>query len=153
MYLLTIARPFLYLMSRAAGTVLRVFGSRETKHGAIHSPDELKLIVTASRQFGQIPPMQEEMIHKAIELENITVREVMVARPDIFSLPGNLAFDDALGRLVEEQHSQGTGLRSAAWSRTHHWRALCQGPDAMDAPASHNQSDPAGFRTGGNHED
>ena len=103
---LTIARPFLYLMSRAAGTVLRVFGSRETKHGAIHSPDELKLIVTASRQFGQIPPMQEEMIHKAIELENITVREVMVARPDIFSLPGNLAFDDALGRLVEEQHSR-----------------------------------------------
>ncbi len=103
---LTIARPFLYLMSRAAGTVLRVFGSRETKHGAIHSPDELKLIVTASRQFGQIPPMQEEMIHKAIELENITVREVMVARPDIFSLPGNLTFDDALGRLVEEQHSR-----------------------------------------------
>src|SRR3977135_632711 len=74
---LTIARPFLYLMSRAAGTVLRVFGSRKTKDGAIHSPDELKLIVTASRQFGQIPPMQEEMIHKAIELENITVREVM----------------------------------------------------------------------------
>jgi len=103
---LTIARPFLYLMSRAAGTVLRVFGSRETKHGAIHSPDELKLIVTASRQFGQIPPMQEEMIHNAIELENITVREVMVARPDIFSLPGNLTFDDALGRLVEEQHSR-----------------------------------------------
>jgi CBS domain containing-hemolysin-like protein len=103
---LTIARPFLYLMSRAAGTVLRVFGSRETKHGAIHSPDELKLIVTASRQFGQIPPMQEEMIHKAIELENITVREVMVARPDIFSLPGNLTLDDALGRLVEEQHSR-----------------------------------------------
>jgi putative hemolysin len=103
---LTISRPFLYLMSRAAGTVLRVFGSRETKHGQIHSPDELKLIVTASRQFGAIPPMQEEMIHNAIELENITVREVMVARPDIFSLPGNLTLDEALGRLVEEQHSR-----------------------------------------------
>ena len=103
---LTITRPFLYLMSRAAGTVLRVFGSRDTKHGAIHSPDELKLIVTASRQFGQIPPMQEEMIHNAIELESITVREVMVARPDIFSLPGNLTLDEALGRLVEDQHSR-----------------------------------------------
>jgi putative hemolysin len=103
---LTITRPFLYLMSRAAGTVLRVFGSREPKHGAIHSPDELKLIVTASRQFGQIPPMQEEMIHNAIELESITVREVMVARPDIFSLPGNLTLDEALGRMVEDQHSR-----------------------------------------------
>lgn len=103
---LTITRPFIYLMSRAAGTVLRLFGSRDTKHGSIHSPDELKLIVTASRQFGQIPPMQEEMIHNAIELENITVREVMVARPDIFSLPGNLTLDEALSQLVEEQHSR-----------------------------------------------
>ncbi len=103
---LTISRPFLYLMSRAAGTVLRVFGSRDPKHGPIHSPDELKLIVTASRQFGQIPPMQEEMIHNALELESITVREVMVPRPDIFSLPGDLTLDDALGRLVEDQHSR-----------------------------------------------
>jgi CBS domain containing-hemolysin-like protein len=72
----------------------------------VHSPDELKLIVTASRQFGQIPPFQEEMIHQAIELDNITVREVMVPRPDIFSLPGDLPLDEALKRVVEEQHSR-----------------------------------------------
>ncbi|MCU1298445.1 MAG: hypothetical protein JWO91_2723, partial [Acidobacteriaceae bacterium] len=68
--------------------------------------DELKLIVTASRQVGQIPEFQEEMIHRAIELDDITVREVMVPRPDIFSLPGNLTLDEALGRVVEEQHSR-----------------------------------------------
>jgi putative hemolysin len=31
---------------------------------------------------------------------------VMVPRPDIFSLPGNLTLDEALGRVVEEQHSR-----------------------------------------------
>jgi len=103
---LTLFRPLLFLMSRAAGTVLRVFGVPRIRQGAIHSPDELKLIVTASRQFGQIPPEQEEMIHNAIELENITVREVMIPRPDIFSLPGDLSLDEALGRVVEEQHSR-----------------------------------------------
>src|SRR3989454_5242854 len=103
---LTISRPFLFTMSRAAGVVLRIFGSRKIRQGPIHSPDELKLIVTASRQFGQIPPFQEEMIHNALELENITVREVMVPRPDIFSLPGDLTLDEALGRVVEEQHSR-----------------------------------------------
>src|SRR5437867_2893275 len=103
---LTLTRPFIYLMSRAAGSVLRIFGSRKLRQGPIHSPDELKLIVTASRQFGQIPPFQEEMIHNALELENITVREIMVPRPDIFSLPGDLTLDDALGRVVEEQHSR-----------------------------------------------
>ena len=103
---LTLARPLLYVMSRAAGSVLRVFGSHRIRQGTVHSPDELKLIVTASRQFGQIPEFQEEMIHNALELENITVREVMVPRPDIFSLPGDMTLHDALQRVVDEQHSR-----------------------------------------------
>src|SRR5271156_2801657 len=103
---LTLTRPFIFSMSAAAGSVLRIFGSRKVRQGPIHSPDELKLIVTASRQFGQIPLFQEEMIHHALELESITVREVMVPRPDIFSLPGDLSLDEALARVVEEQHSR-----------------------------------------------
>src|SRR5579862_1452410 len=103
---LTLTRPLLYIMSRAAGWVLRALGSRRIREGPVHSPDELKLIVTASRQFGEIPPFQEEMIHHALELDNITVREVMVPRPAIFSLPGDLTVGDALSRVVEEQHSR-----------------------------------------------
>ncbi len=103
---LTFARPVLFVMSRAAGSVLRLFGSRKIAQGPVHSPDELKLIVTASRQLGQIPPAQEQMIHQVLELDSTTVREVMVPRPDIFSLPGNLSFDEALKRVVEEQHSR-----------------------------------------------
>jgi CBS domain containing-hemolysin-like protein len=93
-------------MRRSGGLVLRLFGAHETRAGAVHSPDELKLIVTASRQFGQIPQFQEEMIHNAIELDSVTVRAVMVARPDIFSLPSDLILDDALVRVVEGQHSR-----------------------------------------------
>jgi CBS domain containing-hemolysin-like protein len=104
---LTIARPVLFFMRQSGGLVLRLFGARDTRRGgAVHSPDELKLIVTASRKFGQIPESQEEMIHNAIELDSITVREVMVARPDIFSLPSDLTLDEALNRVVEGQHSR-----------------------------------------------
>src|SRR4029077_11576844 len=103
---ITLTRPLLFVMSRAAGWVLRIFGSRRIRQGPVHSPDELKLIVTASREVGEIPPFQEEMIHKALELDSITVREVMVPRPAIFSLPGDLTISDALSRVVEEQHSR-----------------------------------------------
>lgn len=104
---LTISRPLLFFMRRSGGLVLRAFGAQPTRRGgAVHSPDELKLIVTASRQFGQIPEFQEEMIHNAIELDSITVREVMVARPDIFSLPSDMPLDDALVKVVEGQHSR-----------------------------------------------
>ena len=103
---LTITRPLLFLMSRAAAWFLRMLGSRKIREGPVHSPDELKLIVTASRQFGEIPPFQEEMIHRALELDNVTVRAVMVPRPDIFSLPSDITISEALGRVVEEQHSR-----------------------------------------------
>jgi putative hemolysin len=86
--------------------VLKVFGLRRMRQGPVHSPDEVKLIVSASRELGQITPAQEEMVHHAIDLENITVREVMVPRPDIFSLPGNLTVQEAIDRLIEEQHSR-----------------------------------------------
>ena len=96
---LTITRPILFFMRRSGGLVLRLFGARETRRGgAVHSPDELKLIVTASRQFGQIPESQEEMIHNALELGNLAVREIMVPRHNIFSLPADMPVEDAMAR-------------------------------------------------------
>src|SRR6266849_7958088 len=43
---LTLTGPVTMGMSRVAGFVLRAFGTREIRHGSVHSPDELKLIVT-----------------------------------------------------------------------------------------------------------
>jgi putative hemolysin len=103
---LTVTRPLIFVTSRAAGSVLGVFGSPNLRQRPVHSPDELKLIVTASRQLGQIPAAQEEMLHNALELENITVKAVMVPRPDIFSLPGDMTLNEGLARVVEEQHSR-----------------------------------------------
>src|SRR5271167_956084 len=85
---LTLTRPVLFFMRRSGGLVLRAFGAQPTRRGAVHSPDELKLI------------------HTAIELDTITVREVMVARPDIFSLPSDVMLDEALAKVVEGQHSR-----------------------------------------------
>ena len=103
---LTITRPLTIGMSGAAGFVLRAFGTREVRHGSVHSPDELKLIVTAAHHSGQLSPAQEEMLLNALELDSITARQVMVPRTRIFSLPADLNLDEALSRVVEEQHSR-----------------------------------------------
>jgi CBS domain containing-hemolysin-like protein len=103
---LTVTGPVTMLMSRVAGVVLRAFGTREIRHGSVHSPDELKLIVTAARTSGQLSSSQEDMLLNALELDNITARQVMVPRTKIFSLPADLNLDDALSRVVEDQHSR-----------------------------------------------
>ncbi|MGA2979092.1 MAG: hemolysin family protein [Terriglobales bacterium] len=103
---LTITAPVTIAMSRAAGFVLRAFGTREIRHGSVHSPDELKLIVTAAHHSGQLSPAQEEMLLNALELDSITARQVMVPRTRIFSLPSDLTLDEALSRVVDDQHSR-----------------------------------------------
>lgn len=103
---MTLAKPFLAIMTGSARIVLKMFGTREIREGGVHSPEELKLIVTSSRKFGVLQQLEEEMIHRALDMETVTVREVMVPRPDIFSLPGDLPLDEALRRVVEEQHSR-----------------------------------------------
>ncbi|ABF42533.1 protein of unknown function DUF21 [Candidatus Koribacter versatilis Ellin345] len=103
---IAVARPLLAVMRMAARFVLRLFGTKEMREGGVHSPEELKLMVTASRKFGLVPRLQEEMINRAIDLENISVREIMVPRPDIFSLPGHMTLDEAVQRVVDEQHSR-----------------------------------------------
>src|SRR5450755_4454083 len=103
---LTVTGPVTIGMSWAAGFVLRAFGTRDVRHGSVHSPDELKLIVTAAHHSGQLSPDQEEMLLNALELDNITARQVMVPRTRIFSLPYDLNLDEALSRVVDEQHSR-----------------------------------------------
>ncbi len=103
---LTVTGPLTAGMSRAAGFVLRAFGTREIRHGSVHSPDELKLIVTAARTSGQLSSAQEEMLLNALELDSITARQVMVPRTRVFSLPSDLNLDEALSRVVDDQHSR-----------------------------------------------
>src|SRR5438876_3196170 len=42
---LTLTGPLTASMTRVAGLVLRAFGTRDIRHGSVHSPDELRLIV------------------------------------------------------------------------------------------------------------
>ncbi|HWC16630.1 MAG TPA: hemolysin family protein, partial [Terriglobales bacterium] len=69
-------------------------------------PEELKLILTSSRRLGLLPPFQEEIMHRALDLENVTVREILVPRQNIFSLPADMSLEDAMARVVEDQHSR-----------------------------------------------
>ncbi len=99
-------RPAVRLMNGSAALVLKLFRAPLQGEGAVHSPEELKLIATATRRMGLLPSYQEEIIHRAIELSHVTVREIMTPRGKIFSLPADQRLEQASARIVEEQHSR-----------------------------------------------
>jgi CBS domain containing-hemolysin-like protein len=99
-------RPAVKVMNGSATLVLRLFRAPLRGEGAVHSPEELKLIATATRRMGLLPAFQEEIIHRAIELNHVTVREIMTPRGKIFSLPADMPVEQASARIVDEQHSR-----------------------------------------------
>ncbi len=101
-----LTRPAVRLMNSSATLVLRLFRAPLRGEGAVHSPEELKLVATATRRMGLLPAFQEEIIHRAIDLNHVTVREIMTPRARMFLLAADLPIEVASARIVEEQHSR-----------------------------------------------
>lgn len=101
-----ITRPAVTVMNASATLVLHVFRAPLRAEFSAHSPEELKLMATATRRVGMLPAIQEEMIHRAIEVSHVVASEVMTPRGKIFSLPADLTLEAASARIVEEQHSR-----------------------------------------------
>jgi putative hemolysin len=103
---ISLTRPAVRFMNKSARIVLQLFRAPMTQEGSVHSPEELKLIATAARRMGMLPEYQEALIHRAVELNQVPTREIMIPRQRIFSLPANILIEEASARIVEEQHSR-----------------------------------------------
>ncbi|MBT9330601.1 hemolysin family protein [Paracidobacterium acidisoli] len=101
-----LTRPIVRLMNRSAELVLRIFRAPMAYENAVHSPEELKLMATAARRMGILPEFQEALIHRAVEINHVVVREIMTPRRRIFSLPIDMLVEEASARIVEELHSR-----------------------------------------------
>ena len=100
------ARPAVRVLKGSAAVILRGFDIPMTERAAVHSPEELKLITTAARRLGLFPRFQETIIHRAIELDDVPVREIMTPRQRIFSLPSNMPVDEASAQVIEHMNSR-----------------------------------------------
>ena len=99
-------RPAVRLLRNSAGLILRVFGVPLSARAAAHSPEELKLIATSAERMGLLPKFEETLIHRALELDEVQVREIMTPRQKIFSLPAALSVEEAYSRIVASYHSR-----------------------------------------------
>ena len=103
---IAVVRPAVRLLRNSAAAALRGFDVPMTARAAVHSAEELKLIATSARRMGLLPQLQERLVHRSLELDEVPVREIMTPRQKIFSLPSKMPVDEALGRIVARHHSR-----------------------------------------------
>jgi putative hemolysin len=97
---------FVAVIEKSASGITRMLGVQSTRRGGGHSSEELKLIVSSSRFAGHLPERQEAMIHRVLDHDEVSVREVMKPRHDIVSVPIEATLDEVLGAMVSSQHSR-----------------------------------------------
>jgi len=103
---MAVVRPAVRFLKSSAAVILRGFDIPMTQKGSVHSPEELKLIATSARRMGLLPKFQETLIHRALELDEVSIREIMTPRQKIFSLPSNMLVEEASAKVIERKHSR-----------------------------------------------
>ncbi len=83
---------------------LRALGGERAE--PLLTTEELRTLVDVGAREGVVDRDEREMIHKALELEDILVRAVMVPRPDMFCLDISTPPGQILQALRENLHSR-----------------------------------------------
>jgi CBS domain containing-hemolysin-like protein len=100
-------RPFISLLYMFTNLVLRTIGSEY--HGdehAVHSPEELQLLVSQSARAGLLSAPERELVQRAFSFSDQTAGEVMVPRTEIVALSIDSTVQDALRVAQRHRHTR-----------------------------------------------
>jgi putative hemolysin len=95
------------LLDGMSGVIVKAMGvTSPQSHGTAHSTEELQIQIQQARERGLIAPGEERFIVSAIELGQVQVREIMVPRPDMHTLPVEATMDDVMRVFATSQRSR-----------------------------------------------
>jgi CBS domain containing-hemolysin-like protein len=102
-----VLRPFISLLYLFTTVVLRAMGVeyRGDEH-AVHSPEELQLLVTQTARAGLLTGAERELVQRAFAFGDQTAGEVMVPRTEIIALPIESTAQDALRVAQRHRHTR-----------------------------------------------
>jgi putative hemolysin len=81
---LFLLRPAILALNGLGNVVLRLFGLRTgTAEESLHSPEELKWIVSASQEGGLLNEAQQELVERVLNIGDRRISDIMSPRVDI----------------------------------------------------------------------
>jgi CBS domain containing-hemolysin-like protein len=97
-----IMSPFIWVLHRSANGLLKLMGQPGAgSEEAVHSPEELRLLVEQSQEGGALQSSDAEMIDAVFEFSEKNAREVMTPRTEIVAFDVDAPLQEVL-RIVEE---------------------------------------------------
>lgn len=104
----TLSRPVVWMLGVATNAVVRLLGGRAEAANQELTPDELREIVTTHRGLG---PEQREIMTGAFDIQERTLREVLVPRSQTLFLRHSMPVAEARNLLAQQGHSRAPVMR------------------------------------------
>jgi putative hemolysin len=100
-------KPLIWVLQRSTEVVLRIFGL-EPPGGdmEVYSEAELKMLLSRSREEGEIEQQEQEMLYKVFDFADKEVSAVMVPRPEVVALSVALPPEEALSAMIESPYTR-----------------------------------------------
>src|SRR5919198_1729864 len=103
----TVAQPLIWVLMRSTEVVLRLFGLEPPgAEGEVHSEAELKMLVSASTEHGEIEEQEQEMLYKVFDFADKEVADVMVPRPEVVAISIDLPPEEALKVTLDAPYTR-----------------------------------------------
>ena len=93
-------QPLVLLLSGITNVFVRLLGG-EVKRSPFVTEEELRMLLTVGEEEGVLEEEETEMIHSIFEFADTTVREVMVPRIDMITLPSDATVNEAVDLAMQ----------------------------------------------------
>ncbi len=98
--------PFNWMLNKTSGWVLKQFGVEEASHGDILTGDEIKGLVKASHEHGEIEFGKARMLRNLFEFDERRIGRVMIPIGSTYRLDLAADFNENLRVIRESGHSR-----------------------------------------------
>lgn len=103
--LVFIAKPFMWITNESAYAFLRLFGvARGTRSDNSLSTDELRTVVAEAGPM--IPSRHRQMLLSILDLERVTVNDIMIPRQEIAGVDLDSDWEDIVEQLRQTPHTR-----------------------------------------------
>ena len=100
-------RPAIWALTESGWVVARLLGvNRAAGQQGHFGPDELRLVVQASADAGELNEQQLFMLQRVIRFADLTVANVMVPRTEVIAIDAATSLDDAIAFAKDQRHSR-----------------------------------------------
>src|SRR5262245_60454357 len=101
-----IYRPFIAWLNGTSTALLRAIGAPAQGHRHIHSPDEIALLITESRDGGLLEPDEHRRLQRALRLNLRQAKQLMVPRRRIAALDVDTPLTEVVAVVAQSPYSR-----------------------------------------------